>query len=259
MRQNCPYESSPAARHYHSALSIWLSVDPMVDKYPGVRPYVYCGNNPVRLVDEDGREVFLIGTHHKAAFKNMQQGTNLRLSMGKWGKITAEGEAISEADEKLLEAINSKSVSSIVLCSDKGQVGSYMGSTYKKDRATSINSVNVPEMIKFEQANEAPIGSGIIHEVTEGYYAGQIAIKTKHSIRAASVHEAEPPTPLTLGNVQLSMQYADILVPDYPRDYKKYKMAHNKASLPPNEMSNFQKSNYKNPSAHYIVNKYLFK
>ena len=47
---------SPAARHYHSALSIWLSVDPMADKYPGVSPYTYCGNNPVRLVNEDDRE-----------------------------------------------------------------------------------------------------------------------------------------------------------------------------------------------------------
>ena len=46
---------SPLARHYHPTLSIWLSVDPMADKYPGVSPYVYCGNNPVRLVDPNGR------------------------------------------------------------------------------------------------------------------------------------------------------------------------------------------------------------
>ncbi|MBR0054576.1 MAG: hypothetical protein IJP65_04645 [Bacteroidales bacterium] len=56
MRQNYPYESSPAARHYHPTLSIWLSVDPMADKYPGVSPYAYCANNPVRLVDPNGRE-----------------------------------------------------------------------------------------------------------------------------------------------------------------------------------------------------------
>ena len=48
--------SPPLARHYNSDLSIWLSVDPMADKYPGVSPYTYCTNNPVRLVDEDGRE-----------------------------------------------------------------------------------------------------------------------------------------------------------------------------------------------------------
>ena len=51
------FTHTPAARHYNSALSIWLSVDPMADKYPGVSPYVYCANNPVRLVDPDGREI----------------------------------------------------------------------------------------------------------------------------------------------------------------------------------------------------------
>ena len=50
--------SPPQARHYNSALSIWLSVDPMSDKYPGVSPYTYCANNPVRLKDEDGRTYF---------------------------------------------------------------------------------------------------------------------------------------------------------------------------------------------------------
>ncbi len=45
------------ARYYNSDLSIWLSVDPMADKYPGVSPYVYCANNPVRLVDPDGMEI----------------------------------------------------------------------------------------------------------------------------------------------------------------------------------------------------------
>ena len=45
------------ARYYHPDLSIWLSVDPMSDKYPSLSPYAYCGNNPVRLVDPDGEEI----------------------------------------------------------------------------------------------------------------------------------------------------------------------------------------------------------
>ncbi len=51
------FSPSPAARHYNSVLSIWLSVDPMSDKYPGLSPYTYCGNNPVKLVDPNGRTV----------------------------------------------------------------------------------------------------------------------------------------------------------------------------------------------------------
>ena len=45
------------ARYYSSDLSVWLSVDPMSDKYPSLSPYVYCADNPVRCVDPNGEEM----------------------------------------------------------------------------------------------------------------------------------------------------------------------------------------------------------
>ncbi len=45
------------ARYYNSTYSIWLSVDPMSDKYPSISPYAYCANNPVKLVDPNGDAV----------------------------------------------------------------------------------------------------------------------------------------------------------------------------------------------------------
>ncbi len=45
------------ARYYDSGLSIWLSVDPMSDKYPNLTPYAYCANNPMKFVDPTGEEV----------------------------------------------------------------------------------------------------------------------------------------------------------------------------------------------------------
>ena len=33
-----------------------MTVDPLTDNYPGVSPYAYCGWNPVRFVDRDGRD-----------------------------------------------------------------------------------------------------------------------------------------------------------------------------------------------------------
>ena len=44
------------ARYYNSDLSLWLSVDPMSDKYPSLSPYNYCAWNPMKLVDPDGSE-----------------------------------------------------------------------------------------------------------------------------------------------------------------------------------------------------------
>ncbi len=48
------------ARYYESGLSIWLSVDPLADKYPSLSSYVYCANNPVILVDPDGRDIWSV-------------------------------------------------------------------------------------------------------------------------------------------------------------------------------------------------------
>ena len=56
------------ARYYSSDLSIWLSVDPMSDKYPSLSPYAYCADNPVKLVDPNGDTIVIIGengTHYK--------------------------------------------------------------------------------------------------------------------------------------------------------------------------------------------------
>ena len=49
------------ARYYDSDISQWLSIDPMADKYPSLSPYNYCADNPVILVDPDGREIWITG------------------------------------------------------------------------------------------------------------------------------------------------------------------------------------------------------
>ena len=59
------------ARYYNSDLSLWISVDPLADKYPNLSPYVYCADNPVRLVDENGREVVNPYTAKVAETKNV--------------------------------------------------------------------------------------------------------------------------------------------------------------------------------------------
>ena len=44
------------SRYYSSDLSVWLSVDPMSDKYPHQSNYVYCSNNPLKVIDPDGED-----------------------------------------------------------------------------------------------------------------------------------------------------------------------------------------------------------
>ena len=48
------------ARYYDSDLSgLFLSVDPMADKYPSISPYAYCAWNPVKIVDPSGDTIKL--------------------------------------------------------------------------------------------------------------------------------------------------------------------------------------------------------
>ena len=46
------------ARYYTSDLSIWLSVDPMSAKYPHQSNYVYCSDNPIILIDPNGKDEY---------------------------------------------------------------------------------------------------------------------------------------------------------------------------------------------------------
>ncbi|MBO7586776.1 MAG: RHS repeat-associated core domain-containing protein [Bacteroidales bacterium] len=76
------------ARYYSSELSIWLSVDPMASKYPSLSPYVYCADNPVKLVDPNGDSI--INGYSNAlisATEKMQQAKVFFNSLSKRDKL----------------------------------------------------------------------------------------------------------------------------------------------------------------------------
>ena len=81
------------SRYYSSDLSVWLSVDPMSDKYPSLSPFVYCANNPVKLVDPNGEDWYLLNgemrhtyeyTSKKAFDEAKRQGKVSGRYMGKY-------------------------------------------------------------------------------------------------------------------------------------------------------------------------------
>ena len=68
-----------ARYHWSEVLTSWLSVDPMMDKYPNISPYAYCAWSPVKLVDPDGE--FPVPIHKemvKKALGSRNVGSNVR-------------------------------------------------------------------------------------------------------------------------------------------------------------------------------------
>ena len=102
----------------HELMTMWLSVDPMADKYPSISPYNYCMWNPVKLVDPDGQEVYIGGLGEKIQqrlVKCLSQITGLKLAV-KDGFLISSGinsnitEYSPSARKDLLDAIGNTDV-----------------------------------------------------------------------------------------------------------------------------------------------------
>ena len=60
------------ARYYDSDLTgLFLSVDPMSDKYPSISPYAYCAWNPVTILDPNGDSLFAIDAYSQNDLKKV--------------------------------------------------------------------------------------------------------------------------------------------------------------------------------------------
>ena len=53
------------ARYYTPEVSIWLSVDPLADKFYNTSPYMYCVGNPIKLIDYNGMDTAVFGSDNK--------------------------------------------------------------------------------------------------------------------------------------------------------------------------------------------------
>ncbi len=183
------------ARYYDSGLSIWLSIDPMSDKYPSMSPYNYCANNPVILVDPDGREVWLLGSLANEAFLKLQDACpNMSLSMDKDGKLIVNGTCgeLTEDESKLFVSIVNPEVEAKVYVDEKNNYthegttygtqfgGMFLGNktlTSENGKIKTVEATNFISMRRMRECFEPEnIGKMIMHEVTEAYMGGIISI-----------------------------------------------------------------------------------
>ena len=76
------------ARYYDPKTSIWLSVDPMQEKYPNISTYLYCANNPVNRIDPDGRDDYKLNRNGEIEFvRQTKAETHTIYAVNNKGKI----------------------------------------------------------------------------------------------------------------------------------------------------------------------------
>jgi RHS repeat-associated protein len=182
------------ARYLATDFSIWLSVDPLADKYPNISPYAYCAWNPVMLVDPDGNELTITGEASDKAVSQLKNiAPNLKLR-NENGVIKADGKAKTPAEKQLIKIINDTKIKVNITAKNTNKIdsenetnqygGGYLGNTVKKDENDKVTSVDAnqfvnPDVIAYwDEKTESTVGEGMMHEVIEAFAGGVIAKET---------------------------------------------------------------------------------
>ncbi len=167
----------------------------MADKYPGTSPYTYCANNPVRLVDEDGRDVYVDGDASEKLAEALST-KNVTYSIDEYGRITPSGTPKTYRERLLNRIINDHSIR-INLTAQNGnefsfngkecstRAGSFLGNSFfigPTEFGKEPLLINTYQLISFDGLNTEfdngkDIRNTIIHEISESYYGGRISIK----------------------------------------------------------------------------------
>ena len=199
------------SRYYSSDLSIWLSVDPQSDKYASLSPYVYCADNPVKLVDPDGEEydVFITGEGAEWVTKQLSDSyQKLNITRDKYGRLHTDVDDISSLsdDERLIyDAINSNTVVVNMLVGTTNRVKTFMGDyeidmsaafggnvlSDDKSMAFTTQFVSKNKVIQNYYANAR--GKLIAHELTESYLGGVLSLERQFHASPAEWIEGQNP------------------------------------------------------------------
>jgi len=180
----------------HELMTMWLSVDPLADKYPSLTPFHYCRWNPLSRIDSDGKmdSLYLCGSDKmkKDALIFMQnQCGNLKLSE-KDGFVSYTGEPKTEKEKYIANLISDKTIYVELwlkednILPNKKQIneggGAYGGNYFIYDNKDSkeIEYVWATQYINVKQAKKVnQYGLVFWHEAAEAYESALLSREKK--------------------------------------------------------------------------------
>lgn len=138
-------------------MTMWLSVDPLADKYPNISPYAYCAWNPLKLVDPDGNEAIDNDDWYRDRNGHVRWDPNVR----------------SQDDLKNGEEYLGKTVRMTAEGSDKVIYGDQYGHTHE---AVSLKEIPVTETLTdFERTMHNPLVQSI-HQSAADFWGNPVTI-----------------------------------------------------------------------------------
>ena len=189
------------SRYYSSDLSIWLSVDPMSDKYPSLSPYTYCANNPVKVVDPNGEEI--VGTDGKAVTYSYNEKGDVVWSTNASDDTKRIGNAMlqTETGKEQLDFLISGTKTKITMKISADNRGDVMGemipgkATKNKDGSIDLKSATIMiyegSIINYLNNDNTKTDNMISDNTTMGMLVRKANPTIDQFIGAEACHEAE--------------------------------------------------------------------
>ena len=90
------------ARYLNPTSAVWMSVDPLFEKYVGMSPYQYCYNNPIILIDPDGRGSYYSSDTGELLYMDDKDDSKVfvvEITKGKDGNIVTYNKYIGQNDD----------------------------------------------------------------------------------------------------------------------------------------------------------------
>jgi len=70
-------------RYFDALTGVWNSVDPLWAKYPSLSPYTYGAQNPLKFIDTDGKDIFVV----LSGWANVDAGKPLKSDNGSYALL----------------------------------------------------------------------------------------------------------------------------------------------------------------------------
>ena len=181
------------ARYYDPALSgLFISIDPMSDKYPSISPYAYCVWNPVKLVDPDGMDALENVDWYKSRYGDKyiwreghatsinvndkvydNVGESHSISLGDGNYLNCFQNCIVSRGEKkdvTWDAYNNDDVRADLICTESPLPLSHKKELFSHNIRT--RGINMPDMIGVQVGGNVILGGGFTMEANFGYVRG---------------------------------------------------------------------------------------